>query len=29
MTLDPNRWTLKATEAFSAATDLGRSASHP
>ena len=29
MTLDPNRWTLKATEAFSAATELGRSASHP
>ena len=29
MTLDPNRWTLKATEAFSTATELGRSASHP
>ena len=29
MTLDPNRWTLQATEAFSAATELGRSASHP
>ena len=29
MTFDPNRWTLKATEAFSAATELGRSASHP
>ena len=29
MKLDPNRWTLKATEAFSAATELGRSASHP
>ena len=29
MALDPNRWTLKATEAFSAATELGRSASHP
>ena len=29
MTLDPNRWTLKATEAFSAATERGRSASHP
>ncbi len=29
MTLDPNRWTLKATEAFSAATELGRFASHP
>ncbi len=29
MTLDPNRWTLKTTEAFSAATDAARSASHP
>ncbi|HAB57588.1 MAG: type VI secretion system ATPase TssH [Acidimicrobiaceae bacterium] len=29
MTLDPNRWTLKATEAFAAATELGQSASHP
>ncbi|MEM8747448.1 MAG: AAA family ATPase [Actinomycetota bacterium] len=29
MALDPNRWTLKTTEAFSAATELGRGASHP
>ena len=29
MAMDPNRWTLKTTEAFSAATELGRSASHP
>jgi ATP-dependent Clp protease ATP-binding subunit ClpB len=29
MTLDPNRWTLKATEAFAAATEIGQSASHP
>ena len=28
MTLDPNRWTLKTTEAFSAATEAARSASH-
>ncbi|MEM9468031.1 MAG: AAA family ATPase, partial [Actinomycetota bacterium] len=27
--MDPNRWTLKTTEAFSAATELGRTASHP
>ncbi|MEM9518134.1 MAG: AAA family ATPase [Actinomycetota bacterium] len=27
--MDPNRWTLKTTEAFSAATELGRAASHP
>jgi len=29
MALDPNRWTLKTTEAFSAATELARAASHP
>ena len=29
MAMDPNRWTLKTTEAFSAATELGRDASHP
>jgi ATP-dependent Clp protease ATP-binding subunit ClpB len=29
MALDPNRWTLKTTEAFSAATDAAREASHP
>ncbi|MDG1411221.1 MAG: AAA family ATPase [Acidimicrobiales bacterium] len=29
MTLDPNRWTLKTTEAFSAATEAARGASHP
>ena len=29
MTLDPNRWTLKTTEAFSAATEAARAASHP
>ena len=29
MAMDPNRWTLKTTEAFSAATELGRAASHP
>ncbi|MGZ0218760.1 MAG: Clp protease N-terminal domain-containing protein, partial [Acidimicrobiales bacterium] len=29
MTLDPNRWTLKTTEAFSAASDAARGASHP
>ena len=29
MTIDPNRWTLKTTEAFSAATEAARSASHP
>ncbi len=29
MALDPNRWTLKTTEAFSAATESARSASHP
>ncbi len=29
MTLDPDRWTLKTTEAFSAATEAARSASHP
>ncbi len=29
MALDPNRWTLKTTEAFSAATDAARAASHP
>ena len=28
MALDPNRWTLKTTEAFSAATEAARSASH-
>ncbi len=28
MALDPNRWTLKTTEAFSAATESARSASH-
>ncbi len=27
--LDPNRWTLKTTEAFAAATEAARSASHP
>ncbi len=29
MALDPNRWTLKTTEAISAATELARAASHP
>ena len=29
MALDPNRWTLKTTEAFSAATEAARAASHP
>ncbi len=29
MALDPNRWTLKTTEAFSAATESARAASHP
>ena len=29
MSLDPNRWTLKTTEAFSAATEAARAASHP
>ena len=29
MVLDPNRWTLKTTEAFSAATEAARGASHP
>ena len=29
MTIDPNRWTLKTTEAFSAATEAARHASHP
>ena len=28
MALDPNRWTLKTTEAFAAATEAARSASH-
>ena len=28
MALDPNRWTLKTTEAFSAATEAARAASH-
>ncbi|MCY3619895.1 MAG: AAA domain-containing protein [Acidimicrobiaceae bacterium] len=28
MSLDPNRWTLKTTEAFSAATEAARAASH-
>ena len=28
MALDPNRWTLKTTEAFTAATEAARSASH-
>ncbi len=28
MAVDPNRWTLKTTEAFSAATEAARSASH-
>ena len=29
MTIDPNRWTLKTTEAFSAATEAARASSHP
>ena len=29
MALDPNRWTLKTTEAFSAASEAARAASHP
>ncbi|MFT5201833.1 MAG: ATP-dependent Clp protease ATP-binding subunit ClpB [Candidatus Aldehydirespiratoraceae bacterium] len=29
MALDPNRWTLKTTEAFSVATEAARAASHP
>ena len=29
MALDPNRWTLKTTEALSAATEMARGASHP
>ena len=29
MALDPNRWTLKTTEAFSAASEAARSAAHP
>ncbi|MEM7143155.1 MAG: Clp protease N-terminal domain-containing protein [Actinomycetota bacterium] len=29
MALDPNRWTLKTTEAFSAATEAARAAAHP
>ncbi len=29
MALDPNRWTLKTTEAFSAAGDAARAAAHP
>jgi ATP-dependent Clp protease ATP-binding subunit ClpB len=29
MALDPNRWTLKTTEAFSAASDAARDAAHP
>ena len=29
MALDPNRWTLKTTEAFSAATEAARTAAHP
>ncbi|MEQ8842747.1 MAG: AAA family ATPase [Acidimicrobiales bacterium] len=29
MALDPNRWTLKTTEAFSAATEAARASSHP
>ena len=29
MALDPNRWTIKTTEAFNGATELGRTASHP
>jgi len=29
MVLDPNRWTLKTTEAFSSATEAARGASHP
>jgi ATP-dependent Clp protease ATP-binding subunit ClpB len=29
MALDPNRWTLKTTEAFAAATEAARAASHP
>ena len=29
MALDPNRWTLKTTEAFSAATEAARESSHP
>src|SRR5690606_19433705 len=29
MALDPNRWTLKVQEAFSAAVDAARQASHP
>jgi ATP-dependent Clp protease ATP-binding subunit ClpB len=29
MALDPNRWTLKTTEAFAAATEAARDASHP
>ena len=28
MALDPNRWTIKTTEAFNAATELARGASH-
>src|SRR5687767_14539854 len=29
MALDPNRWTLKTQEAFNAATESARAASHP
>ena len=29
MALDPNRWTIKTTEAFSAASQIGQSASNP
>ncbi len=29
MALDPNRWTLKTTEALSTATDMARSSAHP
>ena len=29
MALDPNRWTLKTTEALSTATEMARGASHP
>ena len=29
MALDPNRWTIKTTEAFNAASQIGQSASNP